>query len=294
MELIIENMSKSFKKTQAVKNIDLSLGLGIHALLGPNGSGKTTLMRMVCGILNGEGSIHLDEINIKTDYDLYASHIGYLPQKFGYYPHYTVKEFLEYMAIVKNLTHEYSQQRIHVLAKRMGLEDKLNHKMKSLSGGMIKRVGIIQALLNEPQILVLDEPTAGLDPKERIIFRNFIASLSETTIVLLSTHIVSDIETIADDIMIMKEGEIMHHGAYNDLMKVVENKVWEVVLPRQDGKKFLIHHRVVKSHNRDDGIYMRVVSDEKPHELAINVEPDLDDLYLYYFAEDNLYETTDS
>ncbi len=285
MELVLENISKNFRKFEAVKTTNMTLNVGIHALLGANGSGKTTLLKMICGLLQGKGDIHYDDIDMLKEYDQYASHLGYMPQNFGYYPHYTVREFLEYMAVVKNLTKEYTDNRIKELTHLLNLEDKIDVKMKKLSGGMIKRVGIIQAMLSDPEVLILDEPTAGLDPKERIVFRNLLASLSETKIIILSTHIVSDIETIADDIMVMKEGEIIMHGAYAELIKIIENKVWEVTIPQAEAKKLMMQTRVVKSHNKDGNIYMRIVSDIKPHVSATNITPDLDDLYLYYFEE---------
>ena len=239
MELTLEHVSKKYKENDVVKDVNVSLKPGVHALLGANGSGKTTLMRLICGLLKGEGSIHFDDIDASLEYENFASHIGYIPQNFGYYPHYTLKEFLDYMAIVKNLNKDYSEKRILSLVKELGLENQLNKKMKTLSGGMLRRVGIIQALLSEPEILILDEPTAGLDPKERIVFRNLIASLSQSTIILLSTHIVSDIESIADDILIMKEGEIIMHGIYEDLIKVIKGKVWEVLVPKQEASSFM-------------------------------------------------------
>ncbi|WP_195598990.1 ATP-binding cassette domain-containing protein [Longibaculum muris] len=290
MELTLEHVSKKYKENDVVKDVNVSLKPGVHALLGANGSGKTTLMRLICGLLKGEGSIHFDDIDASLEYENFASHIGYIPQNFGYYPHYTLKEFLDYMAIVKNLNKDYSEKRILSLVKELGLENQLNKKMKTLSGGMLRRVGIIQALLSEPEILILDEPTAGLDPKERIVFRNLIASLSQSTIILLSTHIVSDIESIADDILIMKEGEIIMHGIYEDLIKVIKGKVWEVLVPKQEASSFMKRYRVVKSHNQNNGVYMRIVSDLKPHDEAIAVIPDLDDLYLYYFAEEVAYD----
>lgn len=286
MELIIKNMSKSYKDIKAVKNINLSLEKGVHALLGANGSGKTTLMKMICGILKGEGEIYLDDIQAFNEYETYASLIGYMPQQFGYYPQYTVKEFLEYMSIVKNLSKQYSEQRITELVKLLNLDDKLNTKMRELSGGMIKRVGIIQALLSEPEILILDEPTAGLDPKERIIFRNLIASLSQKSIILLSTHIVSDIESIADNILIMKEGEIIMQGVYNDLLKIIQGQVWEIVLDKYSAIELMKVSRVVKSHYVDGKIYLRIVSHNQPHKDAKNVTPDLEDLYIFYFGEE--------
>jgi ABC-2 type transport system ATP-binding protein len=292
MELVLENVSKTFKKVEAVKPLNIVLDNGIHALLGANGSGKTTLMKIICGLLQAKGTIHLDDIDIQKEYDTFASHIGYMPQHFGYYPHYSVKEFLEYMAVVKNLNKDYSQKRIIELAKIMNLEDKLNVKMKKLSGGMLRRVGIIQALLNDPDVLILDEPTAGLDPKERIVFRNFIASLSQNKIILLSTHIVSDIETIADDILIMREGEIIMHGVYEDLIKIIQDKVWEVTLPQKEALVLMQQNRIVKSHNKGQEVFMRIVSDKKPHKQADLVCPDLDDLYIYYFEENSYVDTT--
>lgn len=291
MELVLENVSKTFKKVEAVKPLNIVLDNGIHALLGANGSGKTTLMKIICGLLQAKGTIHLDDIDIQKEYDTFASHIGYMPQHFGYYPHYSVKEFLEYMSVVKNLNKDYSQKRIIELAKIMNLEDKLNVKMKKLSGGMLRRVGIIQALLNDPDVLILDEPTAGLDPKERIVFRNFIASLSQNKIILLSTHIVSDIETIADDILIMREGEIIMHGIYEDLIKIIQDKVWEVTLPQKEALVLMQQNRIVKSHNKGQEVFMRIVSDKKPHKQADLVCPDLDDLYIYYFEENSYVDT---
>ena len=157
--------------------------------------------------------------------------------------------------------------------------------MKHLSGGMLRRVGIAQALLNKPKILILDEPTAGLDPKERIIFRNLIASLSQDCIVLLSTHIVSDIETIADDIIVMKEGKILLHDTPQELLQTMLNKVWQVSLPKKEALALINSFIIVKSHNIGDCIELRIVADTSPHPKAINLSPDLDDLYLYYFQE---------
>lgn len=293
MELVLSQVSKSFKDKEAVKEINCVLHEGIHALLGANGSGKTTLLRIIVGVMQGKGYISFDGIDLAREYDHYASHIGYMPQHFGYYPHYTVKEFLEYMSVVKGLTHEFSEKKIKELMKLLNLEDKLNKEMKTLSGGMLRRVGIAQALLNEPDVLILDEPTAGLDPKERMILRNFIATLSQKTIVILSTHIVSDIESIADDIMIMKDGEIIMHDCYDQLLKVIEGKVWEVTLSQKEAQGFLSHMNIVKSHVHKDEVDLRIVSDVKPHELAYHVKPDLDDLYLYYFAEDRDHEPVD-
>lgn len=286
MELILEHLDKRFKQTRAVKDVNVIMKEGVHGLLGANGSGKTTLMRMICGILPAdEGSVCLDEIDMNTQYDTYASNLGYMPQHFGFYPHYTVKEFLEYLAIIKNMTKDYASVRITQLLAMLHLEDKKKTKMKHLSGGMLRRVGIAAALLNEPKVLILDEPTAGLDPKERIILRNLIASLSETTIILLSTHIVSDIETIADDILVMKEGEIILHDTCEELLQTMKDKVWYLKTDKKSAMKIMETHVIVKSHHVQDQMELRIVSDVRPHEDALVVEPDLDDLYLYHFKD---------
>lgn len=286
MELLIEHINKSFKKHQVLHDVNLTLEKGVHGLLGANGSGKTTLMRILCGLLpKDEGSISYNEIDAMQQYDVYASKIGYMPQHFGFYPHYTVYEFLEYMSILKNQSREYGRKRIDELLHTLNLEDKRKTKMKHLSGGMLRRVGIAQALLNKPDILILDEPTAGLDPKERIIFRNLIASLSQDCIVLLSTHIVSDIETIADDIIVMKEGKILLHDTPQELLQTMLNKVWQVSLPKKEALALINSFIIVKSHNIGDCIELRIVADTSPHPKAINLPPDLDDLYLYYFQE---------
>lgn len=286
MELILTHIEKSFKRKQVVNDVNITLHEGVYGLLGANGSGKTTLMRILVGILPKEsGSIMFNEINACKQYDTYASQIGYMPQHFGYYPHYTVTEFLEYMSILKNMSKIYSKQRIDMLLNTLHLEDKKDTKMKNLSGGMLRRVGIAQALLNEPKILILDEPTAGLDPKERIIFRNLIASLSSSTIVLLSTHIVSDIETIADEILVMKEGKIILQDPVDKLLQSMVGKVFSLTLPKQEALRLSAHYAIVKSHHTGEHSTLRIVSDEVPHQEAIQQEPDLDDLYIYHFKE---------
>lgn len=287
MELVLEHINKTFKDKVAVKDVNVTLREGVHALLGANGSGKTTLMRILCGILdNDSGNVCFDGMNIMKQYDSYASVIGYLPQHFGYYPNYNVYEFLDYMAVVKGLNKEYRKTKINTLLKQLNLNDVRTKKMKALSGGMLRRVGIAQALLNEPKILILDEPTAGLDPKERIVFRNLIASLSEKCIILLSTHIVSDIETIADDILVMKEGKIILSDTPVALLSSMNGKVWELCIDKKEAKELMMNHIVVKSHYTNGSMQLRLVSDHKPFDSATLVEPDLDDLYLYYFQEE--------
>lgn len=287
MELEIRTITKSFKKKKAVNQVSLTLHTGIHALLGANGSGKTTLIRMICGILPcDQGDILFDGVPIHKQYDVFCDKLGYMPQHFGYYPNYTVDEFLEYMSITKRIPKEEASLCIDHWIKELNLQDHRHKKMKNLSGGMLKRVGIIQALLNKPEILILDEPTAGLDPKERIVFRNLIASLSKKCLIILSTHIVSDIETIADDIIIMKQGSIIMRDTCQKLLDTMTHKVWNLLANDQDAKQLMNTYIIVKSHQLATGVDLRILSDEKPHIDAQEVSPDLDDLYLYHFNEE--------
>lgn len=215
MELKIDRVSKQYQNKIAVDRLSLKLGKGVHGLLGANGAGKTTLMRMMCGILLPTGgSISYNEMDVATEE--YRSLLGYLPQDFGYYPDFTGMDFLLYMGALKGLPKRYAKEKAKELIELVALKDAAHKKIKTYSGGMKQRLGIAQALLNEPQILILDEPTAGLDPKERVRFRDLIGEYGKEHIVLLSTHIVSDIEHIASDIFIMKDGQMIYQGCWNE------------------------------------------------------------------------------
>lgn len=215
MELSIDRLTKQYQNKIAVDRISLRLNTGIYGLLGANGAGKTTLMRMVCGILKPtSGTITFDDIDVSEE--RYRSMLGYLPQDFGYYPEFTGEDFLLYMAALKGMRKPQARRKTVELLKLVSLHDVAKKKIKTYSGGMKQRLGIAQALLNQPKILVLDEPTAGLDPKERVRFRDLIKDLGKDSIVLLSTHIVSDIEHIADDILMMKSGQLIYQGKWTD------------------------------------------------------------------------------
>lgn len=215
MELSIDRLTKQYQNKIAVDCISLRLNTGIYGLLGANGAGKTTLMRMVCGILKPtSGTITFDGIDVSVE--RYRSMLGYLPQDFGYYPEFTGEDFLLYMAALKGMRKPQARRKTVELLKLVSLHDVAKKKIKTYSGGMKQRLGIAQALLNQPKLLVLDEPTAGLDPKERVRFRDLIKDLGKDSIVLLSTHIVSDIEHIADDILMMKSGQLIYQGKWTD------------------------------------------------------------------------------
>lgn len=216
MKLTVDRITKQYKNKIAVDRMSFELTQGVTGLLGANGAGKTTLMRMMCGILNPtSGEINADGIAVNTEN--YRALLGYLPQDFGYYPEFTAREFLEYMAALKGLEKKEAKDKISELLELVGLSDVARKKMKTFSGGMKQRVGIAQALLNDPAILILDEPTAGLDPKERVRFRELIEELGKKSIVLLSTHIVSDIEHIADKIIMMKDGSLIWQGKQSEI-----------------------------------------------------------------------------
>ena len=215
MELIINDISKQYKDKMAVNHISIKLQKGIYGLLGENGAGKTTLMRMLCGILKpSSGTIAFDGIDVSEEE--YRSILGYLPQDFGYYPEFTAVDFLLYFAALKGIPKAQAKRRVNELLSLVSLEDVGKKKIKNFSGGMKQRLGIAQVLLNNPKLIILDEPTAGLDPKERVKFRNLINTLGKESIVLLSTHIVSDIENIADQVLIMKEGKLIYQGNFDN------------------------------------------------------------------------------
>ncbi len=285
MQLQIRNLSKIYGDKKAVNNVNLTLTNGVYGLLGANGAGKSTFMKMLCDIqTSSSGKITLNEKNIKVLGEKYREKIGYLPQNFSYYPDFTVFDFLMYVSSLKGLEKSKAVKKSKELIDIVGLKVKEKEKMKNLSGGMKQRVGIAQAMLNNPQILILDEPTAGLDPKERVNFRNLISAFSKDRIVILSTHIVSDIEYIAEKIILMKDGEILHFGKPNEITSEIDNYVFECTVPSSEVDKYTSEFNVANLKNIDNNrTILRIVSDKAPMPNAQRVNANLEDLYLYYF-----------
>lgn len=286
MELRISNLTKEFDGFKAVNNVSYTMGCGVYGLLGVNGAGKTTLMRMLTTLMKPtSGEILWDGQDIFTMDGRYRMLLGYLPQDFGYYPDFTVLDYLLYIASIKGIRPAVAKQRAKELLKQVGLTKARNKKMKTLSGGMKRRAGIAQAMLNNPKILILDEPTAGLDPSERIRFRNLISELAEDRIVLLSTHIVSDIEYIANDILLMKDGQITVSGTSEEIIATMPDKVWRCTVPKGKIDTYLKAYKVSNVKTVSNGVELRIVAKNPPAENVIQETPTLEDVFLYYFGE---------
>ncbi|MCR1973131.1 ABC transporter ATP-binding protein [Clostridium sporogenes] len=287
MNLSIERLTKRYGSKIAVNELSLDLKEGVYGLLGANGAGKTTLMRMICGVLTPtSGEVKLNGENTISMGEEYRDLIGYLPQNFGYYPDFTAKEFMLYIASLKGLIPSFAKNKTKELLSMVGLDSVSNKKIRTFSGGMKQRLGIAQAVLNDPKILVLDEPTAGLDPKERVRFRNLISDLSKNKIIILSTHIVSDVEYIADEILIMKNGNIISQNSVDGLIKEIENSVWKCTISESEEDYFCNKYCIVNlQHNRNGSLDLRIISRKKPIDNAVNVPSSLEDLYLYHFQD---------
>lgn len=284
MQLTLDRLTKQYGSKIALDRIDATFEPGIYGLLGANGAGKTTMMRLICDILKPtSGKVTFNGTNIREMGESYRAVIGYLPQDFGYYPNFTAMNFLLYMASLKGLNARYAKEKSLELLETVNLSKVKDKKIKTFSGGMKQRLGIAQAFLNNPQILILDEPTAGLDPKERVKFRNLISSFAENKIVILSTHIVTDVEYIADEILVIKGGTLLKKGAESTIIQEISGKVWECRVTRQEADRLETRFTVCNSKSENGETVLRIVSDNKPCDTAVSVPPCLEDLYLYYF-----------
>lgn len=287
MELKIEHISKQFKDKTAVDDVSLTLTTGVWGLPGANGAGKTTLMRMIADIMTpSSGSISFDGEDIRKMGADYRNIFGFLPQDFGCSRDFTVKDYLEYVAALKDVSPRETTKKINHLLDILTLSDVKGKKIVKLSGGMKRRVGIAQAMLNDPKILVMDEPTAGLDPGERVRFRNFISEFSHDRIVLISTHIVSDIEYIATRNAIMKAGKIVDVGTTNELVKQIEGKVWNCVIPAEKLMDYEMRLHIINQKGEDNGkVSIRYLAEHSEIDGSVIATPRLEDLYLWLFPQ---------
>ncbi len=286
MEIKIIDLKKEFGDFTAVNCLNITMQNGVYGLLGVNGAGKTTFMRMLCTLLRPtSGKITCDGAEIFAMDGEYRKILGYLPQDFGLYPDFTVQDYLLYIAAIKAVRPAVAKKRVKGLLEKVGLEKVAHKKMKKLSGGMKRRAGIAQAMLNNPKILILDEPTAGLDPNERIRFRNLISELSEDRLVLLSTHIVSDVEYIANEILLMKDGMLVQRGTTEQLIATMSENVWKCYVEKKNVPKLLEEYKISNLKTDSHGVELRVIAKEKPVSDAVIEEPVLEDVFLYYFGE---------
>ncbi len=287
MELTLQNITKKYERVLVLNDISLTLKPGIYGLLGANGAGKTTLFRIICRLMEPtHGSIKFNGKNVNQQAEAYRTNLGFLPQDFSYYPDFTGMRFMLYIAALKGLNNTVAKKRSLELLKQVGLEEMKDMKIRKYSGGMKQRLGIAQAMLNNPQILILDEPTVGLDPKERVKFRKLISSFANNKIVILSTHIVADVEYIADEIIVLKKGMILNKGTTDILLKEIQNHVWECFVNMDQINLFEDKFIVSNRKYTENGAVLRIVSTNQPALNAKKVEPSLEDLYLYYFREE--------
>lgn len=280
--LELKNVSKNFKETQVLKDINLSFENGVYGLLAPNGAGKTTLIKMITTLLfPSSGEILWEGRSIVDLGRLYRGNFGYLPQDFGYYGNYTPEKFLMYLSVLQKMDKKVAKKRVDELLDLVALSHVKRKKMKTFSGGMIQRVGIAQAMLNDPKLLVLDEPTAGLDPKERVRFRNLLHQLAKDRIIILSTHIVSDIETIANQIILLKNHEVYLSASPEEVTQTVQGKIFEIPSNgKVSSEQFILSER-----QTTQGAVLRIAS-ENQIEKAKVVTPTLEDAFLYIYRDE--------
>ncbi len=285
MEIIINNLSKRYGKKEVLTNISLTIPEGMYGLLGRNGAGKTSFMRILATLsIPTNGDIQMNGVSIKETTKV-REMIGYLPQDFSIYKNMTIFGALDYLGLLSNLPNKIRKERIYTLLEQVHLKDNAKTKVKALSGGMKRRLGIAQALLHNPQILIVDEPTAGLDPEERIRFRNLLSDFSDGRIVILSTHIASDIESTCQNVAVLNKGNILFHGSTETLRKQADHKVYLITVPKSLDKPIQGHHYVLSRNNTNTSIQYRILSNTLPNELAEIQTPTLEDGYMYLLQQ---------
>lgn len=289
MKLTITDLTKKFGHKTAVDHVDLELTPGIIGLLGPNGAGKTTMIRLLCDLTQPDsGAVLLDGENIRSMGEDYRDLLGYLPQKVGYYPWFTAEKYLMYIAALKGLSTEEAAAKAKNLLEQVGLYDERKKRLNAFSGGMLQRVGIAQALLNDPKILILDEPTAGLDPQERIRFRTMIAGLARDRLVILSTHIVSDVEHIATQVVMLRSGKVVAHDTIEHIRNTLTGKVCTLTVSAEEADQYRQTHLVANMQPVREEIMLRLVCPNGFPDGAVPVEPDLEDAYLAYCGREDV------
>ncbi|MBU5591241.1 ABC transporter ATP-binding protein [Clostridium sp. MSJ-4] len=286
MNITIENLKKLYGNKEVLKGINLNIEEGMFGLLGPNGAGKTTLMRILTTLIpKSEGHIKIDNIDITNKKEV-REIIGYLPQDFSIYQSMSVYEALDYLALLSGITNKaLRKERIGYLLEKVNLENHLNTKVKALSGGMKRRLGIAQAILHNPKIIIVDEPTAGLDPEERIRFRNLLRDFSENRIVILSTHIVEDVEFTCENLAILNEGRLLYTGKVKSLLEKAEGYVWTANINRDELDRVRNKYQIISTVSEGDLIKLRFISEEKPFDKAESVKPSIEDAYMKLMKE---------
>jgi ABC-type multidrug transport system ATPase subunit len=289
MELQIESLSKQYGSRWALRDVSLRTGPELVGLVGPNGAGKTTLMRIIATLLEPTaGAVRWDGQPTRTHGCALRQVLGYLPQEFGIYPEFTGRQFLRYLAAMKRLPKGLAARRVDEVLELVNLEREADRRLTAYSGGMKQRIGIAQALLNDPELLIVDEPTGGLDPEERVRFRTLLASLAASRITLLSTHIIADVEAVATRLVILREGQVLADTTPDELLARAIGKVWSVKVDAATAQRLQATHRISGLVSRPTGVLLRVVSETRPHAEASVVEPTLEDAYLLITGDRSL------
>jgi ABC-2 type transport system ATP-binding protein len=281
MEIVIDNLSKRYGKKEAIKNLSLKIPSGMYGLLGRNGAGKTSLTQILAALsVPTNGDIWLNGVSIKETAKI-REMVGYLPQDFSMYRSMTVLGAMDYLGLLSDIPKEIRKERIDELLEKVNLKDNAKTKIKALSGGMKRRLGIAQALLNNPQILIVDEPTTGLDPEERIRFRNLLSDFADDRIVLLSTHIASDIESICDGVAVLNDGRLLFHGSTEELIRRADGKIYLITASKELDRHIKEKYVCLNMSNTRTGIQYRILSDTPPEEKGKIQSPTLEDGYMY-------------
>lgn len=287
--LVVKNVKKAYGNFVVLEELNLEFKEGVYGLLAPNGAGKTTLIKMLTTLIfPTEGEIIYDGTDIVSLDEKYREIIGYLPQDFGYYKNYSPNKFLLYIAALKGIEEKKAKEKIKELLKLVALEDVADKKMKKFSGGMIQRVGIAQALLNDPKIIILDEPTAGLDPKERVRFRNLLSNLATERIVIISTHIVSDIEFIANEVIMIKDHKVLYKDSIKNICNIIKGKVYETEIDFKDASEFRKNYIALSEKQEDGKMHIRFISEGEENSTWKEVIPNLEDVFLYEYNESTI------